>query len=201
MAKSDVRVGAGSPALPASEGPHFGSLGRSGAVDRARATCYSKLPTFLPPKKVHQVLDACDRTTAFGLPDYAVLMILAKLGLRASEAAALNLDDIEAVMHDRLDGKGRRQAMTPLRPRRRNSNRRLYPAWASFSVPSAISADACGARGLGSGCAITMMAKQAFERAGIDGAHHGAHPSGTAWHPTCCGRVPASRRLANCSTT
>ncbi|TWA12503.1 phage integrase family protein [Sinorhizobium medicae] len=176
VAKSDVRVGARIPTLLASEGPHFGSLGRSGAVDRARATCYSKLPTFLPPQKVQQVLDACDRTTALGLPDYAVLMILAKLGLRASEAAALNLDDVEAVMHDRLHGKGRRQAMTLLRPRRRNSNRRLYPAWAaSFSVPSAISADACGARGFGSGCAITVMAKQALERVVSDGAQHGAH--------------------------
>ncbi|WP_234895803.1 hypothetical protein [Sinorhizobium medicae] len=103
-------------------------------------------------------------------------MILAKLGLRASEAAALNLDDIEAVNHDRLDGKDRRQAMTPLRRRRRNSNRRLYPAWAtSFSVPSAISADACGARGFRSGCDITMMEEQALERVVSDGAHHGAH--------------------------
>ncbi|MDE4561661.1 tyrosine-type recombinase/integrase [Sinorhizobium meliloti SM11] len=155
---------------------HLKGLISGALADRVRATCYSKLPTFLPPQKVQQVLDACDRTTALGLPDYAVLMILAKLGLRASEAAALNLDDVEAVMHDRLHGKGRRQAMTLLRPRRRNSNRRLYPAWAaSFSVPSAISADACGARGFGSGCAITVMAKQALERVVSDGAHHGAH--------------------------
>lgn len=70
-----------------------GALAGSGAVDPARATCYSRLPTFLPPEKVQQVLDACDRTTALGLPDRAVLMIRAKLGLRASEAAALNLDD------------------------------------------------------------------------------------------------------------
>lgn len=39
VAKSDVRVGARIPALLASEGPHLGSLARSGSVDPARATC------------------------------------------------------------------------------------------------------------------------------------------------------------------
>jgi site-specific recombinase XerC len=51
-----------------------------------------------------------------GLRDYAVLMVLAKLGLRASEVAALNFDDIDwrsgkILVH----GKGRRQTMMPLR--------------------------------------------------------------------------------------
>jgi hypothetical protein len=47
------------------------------------------LPTFLSPEKVQQVLDSCDRTTPMGLRDYAILMVLAKLGLRAGEVVAL----------------------------------------------------------------------------------------------------------------
>ncbi|MET4690716.1 tyrosine-type recombinase/integrase [Sinorhizobium fredii] len=67
------------------------------------------LPKFLPPENVQKVLDACDRTTAMGHRDCAVLMMLAKLGLRASEVATLNLDDIDwqsgmILVH----GKGRR---------------------------------------------------------------------------------------------
>ncbi|WP_245581939.1 tyrosine-type recombinase/integrase [Phyllobacterium phragmitis] len=50
----------------------------------------ASLPTFLPPEKVQKVLDVCDRTTAMGHWVYAVLMLLAKLGLRASEVATLN---------------------------------------------------------------------------------------------------------------
>lgn len=51
-----------------------------------------------------------------GLRDYAVLMALAKLGLRASEVAALSLDDIDWQSGSVLvHGKGRRQAMMPLR--------------------------------------------------------------------------------------
>jgi site-specific recombinase XerD len=136
------------------------------------------LPTFLPPQKVQQVLDACDQTTAMGLRDYAVLMVLAKLGLRAGEVVALSLDDIDwrsgkILVH----GKGRRQAMMPLRHdvgaaivayirhgRPASSCRRLFLRMLAPHV------------GFASGCAITMIAKQALERAGIHGyAHHGAH--------------------------
>ncbi|MBB4390911.1 tyrosine-type recombinase/integrase [Rhizobium sophorae] len=136
------------------------------------------LPTFLPPEKVQKVLDACDRTTAMGRRDYAVLMILAKLGLRASEVATLNLDDIDWQSGTILvHGKGRRQATMPLRHdvgtaivayirhgRPASACRRVFLRTLAPHV------------GFASGCAITMIAKQALERAGIDGyAHHGAH--------------------------
>ncbi|MFH7422774.1 tyrosine-type recombinase/integrase, partial [Pseudomonas syringae pv. tagetis] len=67
----------------------------SDCVPSIRRWRLAGLPTFLPPEKAQKVLDACDRTTAMGRRDYAVLMILAKLGLRASEVATLNLDDID----------------------------------------------------------------------------------------------------------
>ncbi len=136
------------------------------------------LPTFLPPEKVQQVLDHCDRTTPAGHRDYAVLMILAKLGLRASEVVALTLDDIdwragEVLVH----GKGRRRAVMPLRSdvgaaivdylrhgRPTSTSRHLFlriraPHTAFASSPT-----------------VTMIAKRALDRAGIHGyAHHGAH--------------------------
>jgi site-specific recombinase XerD len=136
------------------------------------------LPTFLPPQKVQQVLDSCDRTTPMGLRDYAILMVLAKLGLRAGEVVALTLDDIdwragEILVH----GKGRRQAVMPLRRdvgaaivsylrqgRPLSTSRHLFLRTLAPHV------------GFTSGCAITMIAKQALGRAGIHGyAHHGAH--------------------------
>ncbi len=51
-----------------------------------------------------------------GHRDYAVLMLLAKLGVRASEVATLNLDDIDWQLGTNLvHGNGRRQAAMPLR--------------------------------------------------------------------------------------
>lgn len=85
-------------------------------VPSIRRWRHAGLPTFLPPQKVQQVLDGCDRATAMGLRDYAILMVLAKLGLRAGEVVAVTLDDIDwAAGEIIIHGKGRRRAVMPLR--------------------------------------------------------------------------------------
>jgi site-specific recombinase XerD len=55
----------------------------------------SDVPKFLPAGAVEQVLDACQRGTPEGKRNYAVLLLLARLGLRACEIVALKLDDID----------------------------------------------------------------------------------------------------------
>lgn len=65
--------------------------------------------------EVEQVLAAVDRTTARGRRDIAILLLLARLGLRAGEVIALELDDIrwkagEIVVR----GKGRLRDRLPL---------------------------------------------------------------------------------------
>lgn len=136
------------------------------------------LPTFLPPEKVQQALDSCDRTTPMGLRDYAILMMLAKLGLRAGEVAALALDDVDWRVGEILvHGKGRRRAVMPLR---RDVGAAIV-AYLRQGRPAATSRHLflrtlAPFVGFSSGCAITMIAKQALHRAGIHGyAHHGAH--------------------------
>jgi site-specific recombinase XerD len=60
-------------------------------VPSIRRWKHATLPTCLPAPQVQKVLDSCDRTTATGRRDYAILMILAKHGLRAGEVSALSL--------------------------------------------------------------------------------------------------------------
>ena len=81
----------------------LGYLHHQGLNPRALAGCVpsirrvrklASLPTFLPAAQVQKALDGCDRTTPMGRRDYAILMMLAKLGLRADEVATLTLDDI-----------------------------------------------------------------------------------------------------------
>jgi integrase len=55
----------------------------------------SDLPKHLPAAAVHQVLNQCEQTTPVGKRDYAILLLLARLGLRACEVAALRLEDID----------------------------------------------------------------------------------------------------------
>lgn len=75
----------------------------------------SALPRWISPKEARALLRSCDRRQAAGRRDYAVILILLRLGLRAGEVASLTLDDIdwraaEIVVH----GKGRRDERLPL---------------------------------------------------------------------------------------
>jgi integrase/recombinase XerD len=73
------------------------------------------LPRALPDGQVAALLASCDRDTARGRRDFAVLTLLARLGLRACEAAALELDDIGwRAGTVTIRGKGRRDEQLPL---------------------------------------------------------------------------------------
>lgn len=51
--------------------------------------------TTLSPEEVDKLLVSCDRSTAIGLRDHAIVTVLARLGLRAGEVAGLCLEDID----------------------------------------------------------------------------------------------------------
>jgi len=53
------------------------------------------VPRAIQADDVHRLLTSIDRTTAMGRRDYAILLVLARLGLRLSEVAFLELDDID----------------------------------------------------------------------------------------------------------
>jgi integrase len=75
------------------------------------------LPTYLPAAQVQKALDACDRTTVMGRRDYAILLMLARLGLRADEVATLTLNDIDWRASEMLvRAKGRQRARMPIPP-------------------------------------------------------------------------------------
>lgn len=87
----------------------------TGAVPKIRRFSEAALPSFMPLDDVQRVLDGCDPNTAVGRRDYAILMLLARLGLRACEVARLTLDDIDwRAGQFTVHGKGRKTAIMPL---------------------------------------------------------------------------------------
>jgi site-specific recombinase XerD len=153
-------------------------LALAGCVPSIRRWKLASLPTYMSAGQVQKALDSCDRATVMGRRDYAILMMLAKLGMRAGEVAALTLDGIDWRSGEMLIcAKGRRRARLPIPPdvgaavvaylrdgRPKSSCRRLFLRTIAPHV------------GFASGCSITMIAKTALERAGIRGyAHQGAH--------------------------
>ena len=53
------------------------------------------IPRAISASQVQSLLDRCDRQTATGCRDYAILLLLARLGLRAGEVVNLRLDDLD----------------------------------------------------------------------------------------------------------
>jgi integrase/recombinase XerD len=73
------------------------------------------LPKAIESSTVDRLLASCDRRRGIGRRDYAVLMVLARLGLRAGEVVALELDDIDWRAGQVLvRGKRRREDLLPL---------------------------------------------------------------------------------------
>jgi site-specific recombinase XerD len=137
----------------------------------------STLPKFLRPGQVQQVLDHCDRHSALGLRNYAILVLLARLGLRACEVVAMTLDDIDwEGAHLMVRGKGGQRAQMPLsaevghaiaaylrKGRPRCTSRRLFIREHAPRV------------GFASSCAVSTLVQRALANAGVDSPHTGAY--------------------------
>jgi site-specific recombinase XerD len=153
------------------------------ATDLASAApavaCWSQsgLPKFLPAAQVKQVVASCDRNTPVGKRDYAILLMLARLGLRAGEVVALTLDDLDWSNGDVIVcGKGQRLARLPLPPdvgkaladylsdvRPASRTRRLF---LRIRAPLL---------GLAGPASIDCVVARALKRAGLAPALKGAH--------------------------
>jgi len=74
-----------------------------------------ELPRALPEEQLALLLEGCDRTTPVGIRDFAILTVLARMGLRANEVAHLDLDDVDWRAGEiRIRGKGPRIDKLPL---------------------------------------------------------------------------------------
>jgi site-specific recombinase XerD len=65
------------------------------AIPSAPQWRLAEVPKYLEPDEVERVLRAFQRDAGGGRRDHAILLLLARLGLRASEVIALELDDID----------------------------------------------------------------------------------------------------------
>lgn len=101
----------------------LGFLHVEGVLDRSLASAVPSvagwrlagLPKALGPGQVQRLLASCDRLVVAGRRDFAILTMLVRLGLRAGEVAAMELDDVdwrggEIVVR----GKGDRHERLPL---------------------------------------------------------------------------------------
>ena len=147
------------------------------AVPRVPVWSLASLPAPLPAGGVATVLAHCDRSTAAGQRDYAILLLAARLGLRSSEVCRLRLDDLDwprGCLHVRA-GKSDREAVLPLS----SEVGRALAIYLERARPRCgcreVFVRACAPRvGLTPG-AIYGLTRAAFARAGFTGGRQGAH--------------------------
>lgn len=75
----------------------------------------TSLPRYLPPEDVERLIASCDLSSPVGKRDRAILLLLARLGLRAGDIVQLRLQDIDwkgAWIH--VSGKNHRETRLPL---------------------------------------------------------------------------------------
>ena len=93
---------------------HIGAA-LAGAVPAAARRRAVRLPMSLGQGHIQRLLEACDRGARLGTRDYAVILAMARLGLRAGEVASLRIADVN--WRDGLlavRGKGNRRDVLPL---------------------------------------------------------------------------------------
>jgi site-specific recombinase XerD len=154
----------------------------AGAVPAVASWRMSALPQGLEAADIEKLLAGCDRETAAGLRDYAILSLLARLGLRGAEAAGLQLSDIDWRAGEiAVTGKGSRTERLPLPAPAGEA----VAAWLAGGRPQ------CGSRAVFvtvrrpcrqlAPAAVRAVMGQACKRAGLErrGAHRLRHALAT----------------------
>lgn len=145
------------------------AVGLDGAIPTVAHWRLASLPRYLPPGDVERLIASCDRTSAVGRRDRAILLLLARLGLRSGDIVHLRLSDIDwKDASIQVCGKGRRQTQLPLS----QEVGQAIVAYLKKGRPrvnlEAVFLCCCAPfRPFGSSCVITKIVDKAIRRAGV----------------------------------
>ena len=137
----------------------------------------SSIPRAIAPEQVRQLLASIDRRTAMGRRDYAILLLLARLGLRSGEVTCLKLDDLDWKAGQlSVRGKSGQRSELPL-PAEVGKAIAAYlrhgrPQSTSRRVFLRVKAPLRGFRG---SCGVGSIVRHCLQRAGLDTPTYGAH--------------------------
>lgn len=136
---------------------------------------FASLPRYLSAEAIEGMLASCDLATRIGLRDRAVLLLLARLGLRAGEVAAVRLRDINWQAGTvQVAGKNRRQTRLPL-PQEVGDAILAYLEHRPMGHTDSVFLTTCAPlKGL-TRQAVSGIATRAMQRADIEAPVHGAH--------------------------
>jgi site-specific recombinase XerD len=137
----------------------------------------ARLPRCLSAEEVNRLIAASDGTTPGRLRDRAILLMLARLGLRSGDVAALRLSDIDWNNGTlQVTGKGRYQVRLPLPQDVGDALLRYLDCRpANVATEHVFLRSNAPCRPFASGDGVSSVVKHALKRANIDAPAKGAH--------------------------
>lgn len=152
------------------------SVGLDHAIPAYASSRLSTVPRFLEPADVERVLEACVAEDSRGLRDRAVMLLLARLGLRAGEVAGLTLRDMDWKGGSiSVCGKGRRHERLPLPQDVGDAILRYIREGRPALESDHVFARTLAPIGPLTRASVTHVARSALRRAGIQAPINGAH--------------------------
>jgi len=152
---------------------------RSGLDEAIPAVAHWRLATIprsLPIHDVERILDACDTTSPMGLRDQAIILLFARLGLRAGDVARLCLDDVDWKDGSILvSGKSRRQARLPLSQEVGDAILKYLEHRPRSNAREIFLRSVAPFRSFRSGGSASQVVTRAMRRADISATCYGAH--------------------------
>jgi site-specific recombinase XerD len=135
------------------------------------------IPRAIAPDHLRAVLAHCPRDTPVGRRDYAILMLLARLGLRAGEIVSLTLDSIDWESGTiEVNGKGKQTSSLPLPVQVGEAIADYLQHGRPVCNSRALFLRVCAPiRGLGASPTVGTIVSAAIRRAGIETEHRGTH--------------------------
>jgi len=136
----------------------------------------SSLPRYLQEEEVERIIRTCDPSTPVGSRNRAILLLLARLGLRAGDIVQLRLGDINWKDAEiQVSGKGRRQTRLPLTQEVGDAVVGYLQYGRPQTDTDVLFVRSCAPfRGFSRGCAISALVTQAMCRAGVSCQSRGA---------------------------
>ena len=146
------------------------------AVPKVPTWKLAKLPRYLPDSDVERILGACDRPNSMALRDRAMLLLLIRLGLRASDVVALQLGDLDwAQARLRVVGKERRETRLPLSQDAGDAILRYLEAERPAAATNHVFLTARAPIRPISSSGLRDVVRRLIERAGIQAPSRGTH--------------------------
>ncbi|MCX6630370.1 MAG: tyrosine-type recombinase/integrase [Candidatus Solibacter sp.] len=148
------------------------------AIPPIRQWKHATLPAALSPEELNRVLVVPSERTAKSVRNHAILLLLARLGLRAGEVRRLSLEDIDWRLGNLLvrAGKNHRERVLPLPEDVGEAAVSYLKDWRPQSNERAVFLNLCPPhRPLGSSQVIWSVAVQALKGAGVSTPRPGAH--------------------------